>query len=213
MSDNGNEHGNGNGAATVRALDQLKPEYRRFVHEYLADRNGARAYVDAGFKIRHPDPRRASANAARNATRLLQRLDVAQALAELEAEREKETRVRAHRILDELAPLCFSNVNHYVVDDEGEIALRHGAPPDAMAAVASVKRRTTTRRNRDGEETTETTVELKLWDKNAALEKAMKFRGLLADRHEHSGPGGGPIPIAATVTTYRIPDNGRHGDG
>lgn len=30
-------------------------------------------------------------------------------------------------------------------------------------------------------------------------------------RHEHSGPGGGPIETAATVTVY-LPDNGR-GDG
>jgi hypothetical protein len=63
---------------------------------------------------------------------------------------------------------------------------------------------------------TETTydrvLEVKLLDKNPALRNLALHAGLaLTERREHSGPNGGPIPIAAhaTVATYRMPENGR----
>lgn len=40
---------------------------------------------------------------------------------------------------------------------------------------------------------------LKLWDKNKALELMAKHLKMLTEKHEHSGPGGGPIQTNKTL--------------
>ncbi|MFW6202297.1 MAG: hypothetical protein ACOC8B_06950, partial [Gemmatimonadota bacterium] len=54
-------------------------------------------------------------------------------------------------------------------------------------------------------------TEVELHDAKDAVDKIAKVHGLYVDRHEHAGPGGGPIQTNASVTFY-VPDNGR-GDG
>jgi phage terminase small subunit len=50
---------------------------------------------------------------------------------------------------------------------------------------------------------------IKLHDKVAALALAAKVLGLVRERHELSGPDGGPIPVDARVVVYELPANGR----
>ena len=101
----------------------------------------------------------------------------------------------ADEVLSETAALAQSRVDNYVVDDDGNVALAEGAPEDAMAAVQSIKRRITTRTDRDGITTKTVDVELKLWDKPGSLKLMGKHRGIFADRVEVTGKDGAPLEV------------------
>ena len=70
-------------------------------------------------------------------------------------------------------------------------------PAPARRAIASVK----VRRYPHREDPTETyeLVEFRLWDKVAALRLALQHRGLLAERHEHTGRNGTPLGVVHTI--------------
>ena len=88
--------------------------------------------------------------------------------------------------------MAFSNIEHYVVDADGYLALAEGAPKDAMRAVSSVKRKMTVKEF--GKSTiTEYEVEFKLWDKPGTLKLAGRHVGLFPDRLELSGKNGQPL--------------------
>ncbi len=42
-------------------------------------------------------------------------------------------------------------------------------------------------------------MELELYDKGSAIDKAMKHLGLIRDRIEHTGPDGGPIEVREVI--------------
>lgn len=163
-------------------------DLEQFVETYLTTGRASHAAVAARY---------AKSRARQTGYELLQRPDVQAAIAKREAELAAAYRLRTHEIFRELGAVLRSNVDHYRVSKTGELTLAEDAPEDAMRAVASVK--TTV-------QGTKRTTEFRLWDKNAAIEKAMKHAGLLTERHEHSGPGGVPIACAVTVTFVRPPE-------
>jgi phage terminase small subunit len=50
-----------------------------------------------------------------------------------------------------------------------------------------------------GIKTTQHGVEIKLRDQDGALANIAKYLGMFVEKHEHSGPNGGPIPAATVV--------------
>lgn len=50
-----------------------------------------------------------------------------------------------------------------------------------------------------GVKTTRDGIEIKTRDQDAALVNLAKYLGMFVEKHEHSGPGGGPIPSASVV--------------
>jgi len=50
-----------------------------------------------------------------------------------------------------------------------------------------------------GVKTTQNGIEIKTRDQDGALTNLAKYLGLFVEKHEHSGPNGGPIPSAAIV--------------
>lgn len=91
-------------------------------------------------------------------------------------------------VLEEIALLVHSDVMHYVIDDHGDVGLRDGAPPHAMRAVASLKKKII--HTRAGGTTYET--EIKLWSKPEGLRMGGEHLGLfkstaqeLPDVHVH----------------------------
>jgi phage terminase small subunit len=160
---------------------QLNPKQLRFVEEYLIDTNATQAAIRAGYS-----PNGASVTG----TRFLANAKIAAAVAAAQAERGKRVRMTADDVLAELAALGNSDaLNHYVMTQDGHLALAPGAPPEASRAVASVKRKVRTFTDKDGNSTTTFEVEFRLWDKNSALEKAGKHLGLYTDRVHVSGDG------------------------
>jgi phage terminase small subunit len=49
-------------------------------------------------------------------------------------------------------------------------------------------------------------IEIKMRDQDAALANISKYLGMLVDRKELSGPGGGPIPLSATAMPRDMSD-------
>jgi phage terminase small subunit len=182
------------------ATPAFTPKMELFCREYLADLDAKHACIRAGYSPR---------SAHVTSSRLMQRPQVQARIAELKRQRERRLELTADRVVEEVAALAFANVEHFTVAADGAVTLSATAPEGAMRALAAI------RRGKDKGD-----VEVKLWDKPSALKLLMEHFGLLVKRHEHSGPAGGPIPHAATVTLY-MPENGRgrrdgvvaHGNG
>lgn len=158
------------------ALHELSPLRRKFVENYLLDFNGRKAALAAGYSSR-PD-------AAVN--HCLKDPKVRNALRYGEELKNQLGLLKVRLVLNELAYLVHSDVRNFRVNKHNKLVLRRGALPHAWRSVASQKIRTKRYKTRDGREVQETEFEIRLWDKNAAIEKAMRHLGLLRnDVHVH----------------------------
>lgn len=166
----------------------LNDKQQRFVEEYPKDLNATRAAKRAGYSERTAHVQ--GAHLLKN-PRIRAAVDAA-----LEA-RSKRTGITADRVLRELELLAFSDVSHFSADEDGRIVLAEGAPEGAQRALASVKRKTTSYGSEDNERT-EHQTEFRLWNKPDMVRLAGRHVGIKGfhERMEHSGPDGGPIPVA-----------------
>ncbi len=168
---------------TLAPRVSLPPKHARFVREYLVDLNATQAALRAGYS-----PRTADAQGSR----LLTKVEIARAVELASEKRAQRTEITADRVLQELALLAFSSIEHYTVDDAGQVMVKEDAPPGAIRAIASVKH--TIRTSHDGEVIRD--VEFRLWDKPGPLKLAGQHVGRFAKKVEVSGPNGGPIEVA-----------------
>jgi phage terminase small subunit len=147
--------------------DILTARQRAFVVAVVSGMNAHRAAVEAGYKASRSTGatlmRRPAIREAINAARAVQAADAGFTQAD---------------VLRELRSLAWSNVTHYYVTEAGELAATENAPPNAMAAVSSIKYRTHT--DKAGGTTQE--VEFKLWDKPGTLKLAGRHIGLFPER-------------------------------
>lgn len=65
--------------------------------------------------------------------------------------------------------------------------------------VREVKINRTMTRQKDGSEQEHEVREIRVWDKLAALALLARMHPEFSEKREHSGPGGGPIPLLAGV--------------
>jgi phage terminase small subunit len=175
----------------------MTPKQQRFVEEYLLDLCATKAAIRAGYKEK---------NAKQIGSHLLAHPNVAAAIAAAQASRAERTRFDQDRVLDELELLAFSNLEHYIVDDNGQVALSLAAPAGAMRALQSIKRKVTIKPTRWGGEDVTREVEIKLWDKPGPLKLAGQHVGLFVEKHEHTGKNGKPIEVVKKVVVF----GGRH---
>jgi phage terminase small subunit len=149
----------------MAALPKLRGKQARFVQEYLKDLNGKQAAIRAGYS-----PRSAEVLASQT----LRNPKVQAAIAAAQAARARRVHLTQDAVLEELKVLAFSDLSHYAIDEYGNVALREDAPPDAMRAVASLKKKIIH---------TDTAVlyetEIKLWNKPASVRMAGEHLGLL----------------------------------
>lgn len=165
----------------------LSPRQLRFVEEYLTDRNATGAYVRAGY--------RGTRRTARSGGHfLLKNPLVAAAVKQAEQEILERVRLRQHEIYMELRNVVTSNIDSYVVDDEGNVTLKEGVDESAMRAISSIQKKTTHRTRGDEEETTHD-VKITLWNKVDSIRIAAQAQGMLVDKQEQTGAGGGPVII------------------
>lgn len=148
-------------------MPRLTPRQERFVGEYLRDLNATAAARRAGYSCR---------TARVIGAELLAKGHIAAAIVKAQAERARLVGIEAERVLRELLALAFSSVSDFRIDEGGTVSPAPGAGPDAMRAIASVKRRT----RRRGKQILETTVEVRFWDKTAALNLLMRHLGILS---------------------------------
>lgn len=168
----------------------LTPRQTQFVREYLVDLNATQAAIRAGYSPR---------TARRQASDLLAKPDIAAAVQAGQAARAERVQFSADEVLRELAILLRSDVRQFAVGNDGALMLAEGAPDDAWRAVASVKHKILEIPQKDGDPMFRREIEFRLWDKNAAIEKAMKHLGLLKD-----GAAGTINNTTNTVNIWRV---------
>jgi phage terminase small subunit len=180
----------------------LNASQERFVAEYLVDLNATQAAIRAGYSAK---------TAEQQGSRLLRNVQVAEAVAKAMEQRRERTTITQDRVLEELAILAFSDVNHYGVDANGVVTITPGAPKGAQRAISSIKHRITTA-GAEGAPIITREVEIKLWDKPGPLKLAGRHVDVhgFADRVEVTGKNGGPVK---TQVSFVLPDNGRRKAG
>lgn len=191
-------------ANDARPLPPLTRRQAAFVEEFTIDLNATQAAIRAGY---------AEKNAHVQACDLLNKPQVAQAVAEAKAQRASRVGMVADTVLSEMSLLSHSCLEHYVIDDQGQVKLAEGAPAGAMRAIQSIKRRVEVHpaRKDDPESGYKVyNVELKLWDKPAPLKLMGRHVGLFPDRVEHTGANGGPIEVAE-IRRVIVPSTGSTG--
>lgn len=152
---------------------KLTPKQKAFAQEYLKDLNGKQAAIRAGY---------APIGASVQATRMLQFPHVAEYVASLMAEKSKRVQLDADRVLRELKALALSDIGD-ILDMSGPVPRLKAAsdiPPHARKAISSVKVKRHIEGTGDAAREVEI-IEFKLWDKLQALDRAMKYLGLLRD--------------------------------
>lgn len=178
----------GESTAAELAPPTLNPKQTAFVAEYLIDLNGTQAAIRAGYSPQ---------TAGEIASEYLAKPAIAAAVERGKAQRLSRVGMTADSVLHEMSLLSHSRIDHYYVDDEGQVKLAEGAPDGAMGAIQSINRKTKVVTDKDGNVTRTYDVTIKLWDKPQPLKLMGKHANVAAcfDRVELSGPNGGPIPV------------------
>lgn len=162
----------------------LTPKQQRFVAEYLIDLNASQAAIRAGYSPK---------TARQQGERLLSHADIDAAVSEAQAARAARTGVTQDRVVQELARLGFSDLRGVFRD--GRLLPPEEWPDEVARAISAIK--VTTRNVGEGE--VEHVAEVKLWSKTEALVTLARHLGMLVDRQQVSGPGGGPLVICTGV--------------
>lgn len=151
----------------------LTPKQQRFIEEYLLDVNATKAAIRAGYSTK---------TAEVIGAQLLKKTYVSAAIARAIEERSARTNITQDRVLYELMLVAGSDLDHYAIDDEGNVTLTDLAPRGAKRAIASITRRVTKKVGKDGEEEVTRQTEVKFWSKTDALDMVCKHVGMYAPK-------------------------------
>ena len=141
-----------------------------FANEYLIDLNATRAY-----RVAYPSVKK-DETAAAAATRMLRNVKVAVYIQERMRERQKRTEITQDRVLQELAAIAFAKATDYAEVEDGQVIIKDTVNLDEqqVKAIAGIKE------GKYG-------IEVKLNDKEKALELLGRHLGMFKDRMEVSG--------------------------
>lgn len=164
---------------------KLKPRQRRFAKEYLIDLNATQAAIRAGYSKN---------GAGQTGFLLLKNPEIQKLISESRSQVENKLDISAERIRQEYARVAFSNIRKYGEwDASGRATMKPSTDlsDDETAAISEITVTTTVRDDGD----IAVVSKMKLAPKLQALEGLCKMQGLFLERHELSGPGGGPIAV------------------
>ena len=141
-----------------------------FADEYLIDLNATRAYRKAYPSVKKDE------TAAQAGSRMLRNVKVAEYIAERMQARQERTEITQDKVLEELAAIAFARATDYaeVKDDQVFIKDTAGLSENQIKAIAGIKQ------GKFG-------IEVKLNDKEKALELLGRHLGMFKDRVEVSG--------------------------
>lgn len=174
----------------------MTPRQLRFVDEYLVDLNATKAAIRAGYSEK---------TAHSQGPRLLENVEVRDAISRAQVERAKDVKVESYEILRELKRIALVDIGR-AFDAEGNLLPLKDMPEDVRRAIAGIdiEEMKVDLGDGPGEPTITTRVKkLKLIDKKGSLELLGKHLKLFIDRVEHSGA----VPIAV-VDPYAEKKNG-----
>ncbi len=141
-------------------MGKLTPKQEAFALAYLEAGNASEAYRQA-YNVTSATPK--SVNEA--ASKLLKNAKVAARIAAIQGEAASKVTLSLERTLRQVASIAYVDPRR-LFDAKGALLQPKDWPDDIAAAVASI------------EVTREGSIKVKLWDKNSALDKAMKHQGL-----------------------------------
>lgn len=163
---------------------------RIFIDEYLKCWNASEAARRAGYKSR--------SNTA--GSRLLSNVDIK---AEIER-RIDENAMTADEVLQRLGDMARGDMGEFL-DIESmsySLNLEKAQEKGLTKLIHKVKDRTVMNSNSKGDETEVHTLELELYDAQAALVQLGRYHGLFTDRTEITGKDGGKITIEIIDDQY-----------
>jgi phage terminase small subunit len=139
----------------MKRLTARQHKIRLFAIEYCVDFNATRAAEASGYSAKR---------ARQTGHELMDDPEVQVEIEKVMKKREERSRVKAFKVLEELAIVAFSNEDDYRFDpNTGKLVLREGAHPDALRAVQAVNVKKQT---------------FKLYSKTEALRMAGQHLGL-----------------------------------
>lgn len=141
-----------------------------FADEYLIDLNATRAYKVAYLRVKNDE------TAAAAAARLLKNVKVVTYIEKRMQDRQKRTEVTQDRVIEELAAIAFARATDFAQIVNGNVVLANTADltESQIKAIAGIKE------GKFG-------IELKLNDKEKALELLGRHLGMFKDKLEVSG--------------------------
>lgn len=146
---------------------KLTAKQRIFVKEYLVDLNATQAAIRAGYSPK---------TAAEQGVRLLRNIKVQEAIQAAIQMREARVDFSADSTLRELKNIVHFNIKS-IFNEDGSLKKLHELDDDTAAAVNSVKFTS----KMDGDDVLKVT-EIKIHDKNKAIDSAMRHFGLFNDK-------------------------------
>ena len=176
---------------------KLTAKQRRFVEEYMIDKNATQAAIRAGYS-----EKTAQVIGSENLSKPIIAVEIESGLAKLA----ESAGVTAERVIAELEKLAFTNLADYmVVGTDGLPSLDFSnLTRDQAVALTEVTCEQTAngvlKISEDGPGHIKTfKVKFKLADKRAALVDLGKHLGLFPTQHHHTGKDGGPIDLRLMV--------------
>lgn len=155
---NKNEHG-------------LTPQQERFAQEIGAGRSGVDAYRAA-----YPKAAKWKDQSVRvEASKMLVNPNVSQRISKIQAMAAAHAGLEASKVLEELRRLVHSDIAA-IIGPDGKVKLPHELDPVTRAAIKSFKIDEYGR------------IEYQFYDKNAAIDKAMKNLGLFKEDNSQNNP-------------------------
>ena len=143
----------------------MTKKQKRFVEEYLIDLNATQAAIRAGYS---------TATAKDIGCENLAKPNIRDKIDKALAERSKRTGVTADRVIQELAKIAFVNAEDVINFETGGV--RADADKEDLAVIQSVKVK-----EMSGEKGDSTEREVKLADKQRALELLGKHLGMFSN--------------------------------
>ena len=189
---------------TPPKIRKLSVKQQNFIKEAIKDISPRKAAINAGYS---------QASASQAAQMNLKDPRIKKAIRiEREAAAERAN-ITIDRVTQEISRIAFSNLQG-ILSADGGLINPHDWTPGTAAAIASFElaEETTYKdvldENGDISETQRErivtrTIKAKTWNKNEALEKLARHLGMMNETIEHTGPGGGPIPIIVDTGIQR----------
>lgn len=177
---------------------KLSDKQARFVEEYLVDLNATQAAVRAGYS-----PKTANEQGAR----LLANVSVSARLQEARQAHSKNIGLTTERLLQEAMRLAFFDIRKLVDGDGNPIPIQQ-LDDDTAAAIQGLELATEKSRDDDGNVTV--VRKYKIADKNAAIERLFKHKGLFKADNDQSNPGNAMAQMLAELSARgsRLPIKG-----
>ena len=173
--------------------DSLKDQYKLFVDCYIdlerANFNKTEAAIQAGYSKK---------TAHVQGHRLLRNVKIQEAIKE----RLNELCMGPEEALRRLSVMASGSLRPFTRANEyGDVYINLGTEEaqDNLHLLKKIKQ-TKVRYGKDEHEREEVRTEIDIHDPKDALIQILKIHGKFVDRHEHSGPGGGPIPFTSVNT-------------